>query len=155
MDALRAGLIALGIVVALGLLLLLLPQRAVDRMVQDLQSRRGVSQPEKIALLYLGDEVGGEEFRIRAVVKNIDARPIEQLDAAVRLYAQDGTLLQTVIARLDKSILAPEEIARLDLIIPKYPMQFSGYAVEFKLRQGDSLSYKDMRAPQSRQGWRP
>ncbi len=144
-DILRALLILLSLVVAAGFILILLPQSAVDEMAQDLHSRRRASHTETIAFLYLGDEIQGDEFRIRGVVRNITAAPIEKLDAAIRLYSHDGSLIETAIVRMNKEIIAPDEIAQFDLVYPNYRSEFASYSVEFKLRQGALVPYKDMR----------
>jgi hypothetical protein len=148
-DLLRACLIALSLLVAAALTLILMPQRTIDAISHQIQLRHVSSVAERIALLYLGDEIEGGQFRLRGVVRNITTTPIEQMDATVRLYAQDGTMTETVLVRFDKEILAPDEIARLDLIIPNYKMDISGYAVEFKLREGARIPYKDMRMNRS------
>jgi hypothetical protein len=144
-DIFRALLILLSLVVALGFLMILLPQPTVDKMAMDLRSRYGVPLQEKIALLYLGDTVQNNEFRIRGVVRNISAETLERLDAAIRFYAYDGTILQTTIVRMDKDAIEPDEIAQFNVVYPDYQRQFASYAVEFKLRQGDLVNYKDMR----------
>jgi hypothetical protein len=145
-DLLRMLLIILSLVVTAGFVLILLPQPAVDRMTQDLQSREGASQQEKLAFLYLGDEVANNEFHVRGVVRNITASPIEQLDAAIRFYSHDGSILETTVVRMNKETIAPDEIAQFELMYPNYKMEFASYAVEFKLRQGALVPYKDMRA---------
>lgn len=150
-DFLRAFLIILSIAVATGFLLILLPQRTIDQMAQNLQSRHGVARTERIALLYLGDETKEGTLRIRGVVRNITASPIEQLDAAIRFYARNGNLLETILVRMDKETIAPDEIARLELVVPNHTMQYTGYALEFKLRQGETVAYKDMRGDRSLQ----
>ena len=104
-----------------------------------------MARPEKIAFLYLGDEVKGTEFQIRGVVRNISPVPIEQLDAAVRFYAHDGTILETTVVRMSKETIAPDEIAQFELVYPNYRMEFAKYSVEFKLREGALVPYKDMR----------
>lgn len=144
-DLFRALLILLSLVVALGFLMILLPQASVDKMAADLRSRYGVPLDEKIALLYLGDTIQNNEFRIRGVVRNITAEPLEKLDAAIRFYAHDGTILQTTIVRMDKETIAPDEIAQFNVLYPNYQREFGSYAVEFKLRQGDLVNYKDVR----------
>jgi hypothetical protein len=144
-DLLRACLIVLSIFVLAALAIILLPQRTMDAITYQIQSRHVGSNPERIALLYLGDQIENGQFRLRSVVRNITTTPIEQMDATIRLYAPDGAMAETVLVRLDKEILAPDEIARLDLIIPNYKRDISGYAIEFKLREGSKISYKDMR----------
>lgn len=144
-DLFRALLILLSLVVALGFVMILLPQPAVDEMAMDLRSRYGVPLPERVALLYLGDTVQNNEFRIRGVVRNITAEPLEQLDAAIRFYTHDGTILQTTIVRMSKESIAPDEIAQFNVVYPDYQREFASYAVEFKLRQGDLVHYKDVR----------
>ena len=67
------------------------------------------------------------------------------MDAIVRLYDRNRTLLEAVIVRLDKDTLAPNDFARLNLTIPKHDDSFAGYAVEFKLREGDTIRYQDLR----------
>ena len=148
-DVFRAILILLSLVVALGFLMILLPQPAVDKMAMDLRSRYGVPLNDKIALLYLGDTVQNDDFRVRGVVRNITADPIEKLDAAIRFYAQDGTILQTSIVRMNKETIAPDEIAQFNVVYPDYQKEIASYAVEFKLRQGDLVHYKDMRGNRS------
>jgi hypothetical protein len=145
-DLFRALLIVLSLVVAAGFALILLPQPAIDRMVQDLQSRHGTPQQYRIGLLYLGDTIQNDEFIIRGVVRNISTDSIDQLDAAVRFYAHDGSILQTTIIRMNKESIAPDEIAQFELVYPDYRMEFASYAVEFKLRDGALIPYKDMRA---------
>jgi hypothetical protein len=144
-DLLRVLLVLLSLVVAAGFILIVLPQPAVDKMTQSLEARHGATQQEKIAFLYLGDEVKDSEFHIRGVVRNITTSPIEQLDAAIRLYGHDGTLLQTTIVRMDKETIEPDEIAQFELVYPNYKMQFAKYSVDFESREGELISYKDMR----------
>lgn len=145
-DLLRVLLVLLSLVVAAGFVLVVLPQPTVDRMTQSLEARHGTAQQEKIAFLYLGDEVRDNEFHIRGVLRNITALPIEQLDAAVRLYAHDGTILQTTVVRMNKETIAPDEIAQFELVYPNYRMEFAKYSVDFTLREGGFVPYKDMRA---------
>jgi hypothetical protein len=144
-DLFRALLILLSLVVALGFILILLPQPNIDRMAMDLRSKYGVPLRESVALLYLGDTIQDNEFRIRGVIRNITPDPLEKLDAAVRFYAHDGTILQTTIVRMSKEIIESDEIAQFNLVYPDYKREFASYAVQFKLRQGDLVQYKDMR----------
>jgi hypothetical protein len=144
-DLLRALVILVSLVVASALLLTLLPQRAVDAMAGYLNARHRQAHPEKIALLYLGDGIIDDRFHIRGVVRNITAAPIEQLDAVVHFYAQDRSLLETAIVRMDKDTIAPNEIAQFELIYPSERPGFAGYSTEFKLRQGEMVPYKDLR----------
>ncbi len=144
-DLFRMLLVVLSLVVAAGFALVLLPQSKVDRMTQDLQARHGTQQ-EKISFLYLGDETRDNEFHIRGVVRNITTAPIEQLDAAIRLFGHDGNVLETSIVRMDKEKIAPDETAQFELVYPNYKMEFAKYSVEFKLRDGGVVAYKDMRA---------
>lgn len=144
-DFFRALLVILSLVVAAGFILILLPQPTVDKMADRLEARRGV-QPERVALLYLGDEITNNQFHVRGAVRNIATEPIERLDAAIRLYGHDGTILQTVVVRMNKESIAPDEIAHFELVYPDYKMEFAKYAVEFKLREGGEVRYKDMRA---------
>ena len=80
------------------------------------------------------------QFHIRGVVRNITASPIEQLDAVVRFYAQDRSLLETIIVRMDKETIGPNEIAQFELVYPNDRLEFAGYSTEFKLRQGETCS---------------
>jgi len=148
-DLLRVLLIVLSLAVAGVLALVLLPQPAVDGLVRNLQARHEVANPEQIAFLYLGDEIANNELHIRGVVRNITAVPIEQLDAIVRFYAHDRSLLETTIVRLSKEIIGPGEIAQFELVYPNYQMEFTGYSAEFKLRQGSLVPYKNMRTVQA------
>ena len=145
-DLFRALLALLSLVVAAGLVLVLLPQPAVDRMADGLRARHGIAPPEKIAFLYLGDNLKGTDFLIRGVVRNISPVPIEKLDAAVRFYAHDGTTLETTVVRMSTEAIDPGQIARFELLYPNYSGEFGSYSVEFKLRQGPLIPYKDMRA---------
>jgi hypothetical protein len=144
-DIFRALLVVLSIVVAAGFALILLPMPAVDSLVESIQSRYHNPPQAKIALLYLGDEVRNGEFLVRGVVRNITAEPIEQLDAAIRFYSHDGSILRTTVIRMNKERIAPDEIARFDLSYRDYKMEFASYAVEFVSRQGGLVPYKDMR----------
>ena len=145
---LRALLILLSIVVAAGFLLILLSQSATERFVEDLETRNNAPGQEMIAFLYLGHEIQNDEFHIRGVVRNITTEPIEQLDAAIRLYSHNRELLETDIVRMDKETIEPDEIAQFELVYPNYQSQFSSYSVEFKLRRGAFVPYKDMRGLQ-------
>jgi hypothetical protein len=145
-DLLRLFLIILSLVVAAGFALILLPQPAVDKMAQDLQARHASEHQEKIALLYLGDEIKDDSFHIRGAVRNITTVPLEKLDAAVRLYSHNGSIMETTVLRMNKETIAPDEVAQFELVYPKYRMEFAKYSVEFKLRDGGMVSYKDMRA---------
>ena len=144
-DLARAALIVLALIVAAGFVLVVLPQSTVDRLAASLEARHGAAQQEQIALLYLGDDMNGNDFRIRGLVRNISSAPIEHLDAAVRFYAHDGTILETTVVRMNKETIEPNETAQLELIYPNYKMDFGSYSVDFKLRQGSSVEYKDMR----------
>jgi hypothetical protein len=145
MDLLRGVLLILGILIIAAITLILLPQRAIDTIAHQFESRHSRPVEERMALLYLGDDIESGALRIRGVVKNIAANPIEKIDATVRLYDREGSAIKTVLVRLDKELLAPGAIARLDLVIPNYKMDISGYAVEFQLRDGERVSYKDLR----------
>jgi hypothetical protein len=146
-DAGRVAILVAAFVAAAAVVLVALPQGAVEALAGRLEARRRTSEPEKVALLYLGDafdEAGGT-YRIRGVVRNVSPRPLGQMDAIVRLYNRNRVLLEAVIVRLDKDALAPGDFARLNLTIPKETEGFAGYAVEFKLRGGEALPYKDLR----------
>ena len=144
-DLFRVLLIPLSLIVAAGFLLILLPQSTTEKLVRDIQSRNSASDREIIAFLYLGHQIQNNEFQIRGVVRNITTDPIEQLDAAVRLYATNGDLLKTAIVRMEKEVIAPDETTRFDLAIPDYRSEFSSYSVEFRFRRGEVVHYKDMR----------
>lgn len=149
-DLARALLLLLGVAVAAALLLALLPDRTFDSMTRALHSRHARGAPERIALLYLGDAPGDDAFRIRAVVRNISAAPIDGLDAAVRLYARDGTLFETVIARMDRETVPPGELARLEVALVGGRPEIGAYSVQFKLRGGEALATRDLRQPAAR-----
>jgi hypothetical protein len=145
-DAMRAALILLAICVAGGFVLILVPQGSVDRMAQDVRVGRGqLPAEERISLLYLGDETQGKQFHIRGVIRNISTQPIEKLDAMVRLYAQDGSLLETAVIRLDAETIAPDATSTFNLSYPDYAGQFGSYSVDFKFRRGEPAPFKDMR----------
>jgi hypothetical protein len=146
-DVMRGLLILLAFYVAAGFTLILLPEGAVDRMAQMIRLRNGepAQQEATIALLYLGDEVQDKEFHIRGVIRNISTQPIEKLDATVRLYAPDGSLQETTVVRMDSEAIAPDAIASFNLTHTEYSGQIGSYTVDFKLRQGQIVSYKDMR----------
>jgi hypothetical protein len=144
--AARAGLVFLALIVAIGFILILLPQNMMEKMVQTVRATKAADLPsEKIALLYLGDEVKGDEFHIRGVVRNISSEPVEKLDATVRLYSADNTLLETVVVRMHLDVIPPDATSEFHVSYPKFNGQFTSYSVDFKLRQGDHVSYKDRR----------
>jgi hypothetical protein len=149
-DLARVILICLSLVAAGALIVVFLPQLTVDRMIQGLEARHAISNPEQIGFLYLGDDSANNELRVRGVVRNITALPIEQLDAIIRLYAHDRTLLETAVVRMSKETIDPGAIAQFELVYPKYEAEFGSYSVEFKLRQGAVVPYKDMRVAQER-----
>jgi hypothetical protein len=144
-DLIRAALLVLALIVAAALTLVALPQSAVDKLTGRIQARHASAQQEKIALLYLGDDMSGSDFRIRGLVRNISDSELEKLDAAVRLYSHDGTILETTVVRMNKESIAPSETAQFELVYPNYRMDFGSYSVDFKLRQGSPVDYKDMR----------
>jgi hypothetical protein len=144
--AVRAGLVFLALIVAIGFVLILLPQSMMEKMVQTVRATKAADLPsEKIALLYLGDELKGDEFHIRGVVRNISSEPVQKLDATVRLYSADNTLLETVVVRMHLDVIPPDATSEFHLSYPKFNGQFTSYSVDFKLRQGDHVSYKDRR----------
>jgi hypothetical protein len=145
-DFCRVLLILLSIVVAAGFVLILLPKPTMDKMTQDLRSRRGEAHQEKIAFLYLGDKTENSSFHIRGIVRNIANENLENLDAAVRVYSHDGSVLETTMVRLNKETIAPDDIAQFDLVYPNYQSEFKSYSVEFKFRDGEVAPYKDMRS---------
>jgi len=144
-DLYRGFILIVGVIAALTAALVVLPQSVVDRLAANIESSRGVAEYEKIALLYLADEFSDGAFRIRGVIRNIAVAPTARIDAVVRLYGRDRALLETVVVRLDKDIMEPNDFARFELTVPNHTEGFAGYAVEFKLRDGDILPYKDMR----------
>jgi hypothetical protein len=144
-DLLRVLLIFASLITAAGLLLVLLPQPAFDRIATEIETRGDSASQGEIALLYLGHQVQDDVFRIRGVVRNITADPIDELEAAIKLYAPGRELLETAIVRTDKATIAPGEIARFELVYPNYRSEFKSYSVEFKLRRGKVIPYKDMR----------
>jgi hypothetical protein len=145
-DIARIALILLAVCVAAGLLMVVLPQSTIDSVAQSFRLRnpQALAQ-EKISLLYLGDETKGGQFHIRGTIRNISTEPIEKLDAAVRLYGPDGILMETVVVRMDTEQITPDATSGFHLTYPDYKGQFGSYSVDFKLRQGDPLPYKDMR----------
>ncbi len=57
----RGGLIVLALIVTAGFVLLLLPQGAIEKIVRTLQASKAAELPsDRIALLYLGDEIKGK-----------------------------------------------------------------------------------------------
>jgi hypothetical protein len=51
---------------------------------------------------------------------------------------------------MSKETIDPGAIAQFELVYPKYEAEFGSYSVEFKLRQGAVVPYKDMRVAQER-----
>jgi hypothetical protein len=49
------------------------------------------------------------------------------------------------VVRMNKETIAPDEVAQFELVYPNYKGDFASYSVEFKLRQGPLVRYKDMR----------
>ena len=138
----RGILFALALVVAAGFVLVCLPQSTLEKIVRTLQASKAAELPsEKIALLYLGDEIRGKEFHIRGIVRNISAVPLEKVDATIRLYAVENFLLETVLVRADSESISPDGTAEFHLIYPDYKGQFGSYSVDFKLRGGEPLLY--------------
>ncbi len=146
MDILRGAVIMLSIICVGAIVLTALPQPAVDRLAAALRPRNAPGPPpEKIAFLYLGDEVKDNQFRIRGVVRNITPQPIEQLEATVRIYSPDRTLLETQVVHMDTDPIFPNATASFNLSFPNYHGQFGSYSLDFKLAQGDLVPYKDVR----------
>jgi hypothetical protein len=144
--AARAALVLLAVLVAGGFVLILLPKSMMDKMVQTVRATKAADLPaDKIALLYLGDELKGDEFHIRGVVRNISSEPVQKLDATVRLYSADNTLLETVVVRMHLDVIPSDAISEFHLTYPKFHGQFTSYSVDFKLRQGEHVPYKDRR----------
>jgi len=143
---LRGGLVLLALIVAIGFVLVLLPGGTMQSMVGALQASKAADLPaDKIALLYLGDETKGKDFQVRGIVRNISNETVENLDATVRLYSPENILLETVVVRMDHDSILPDAIADFRLVYPNYAGQFGSYSVDFKLRQGEAVFYKDRR----------
>jgi len=118
----------------------------MQSMVGALQASKAADLPaDKIALLYLGDETKGKDFQVRGIVRNISNETVENLDATVRLYSPENILLETVVVRMDHDSILPDAIADFRLVYPNYAGQFGSYSVDFKLRQGEAVFYKDRR----------
>jgi hypothetical protein len=148
---LRGGLVVLALVVAAGFVLILLPRQSVEWMAQAVRLRGPVAPvQEKIAFLYLGDEIKDGEFHLRGVVRNITTVPIERLDATIRLYSPTGQLLETRSVRMDSELIPPDATAQFHLVYPGYAGQFGSYSVEFISREGQIVPYKDMRGTRGR-----
>jgi len=142
----RAALVLLACLVAFGFVVLILPEKAVVQVIQSLQAIKAADRPEdRIALIYLGDEIKAREFHIRGVIRNLADGALEGLDATIRLYSPEGQLLETVVVRTDPETIAPDAVANLHLVYPDYRGQFGSYSVDFKLRSGEPVSYKDRR----------
>ena len=149
-EIMRGVLILLALCVAAGLILISMPEGTIDRMAQSLRLRKGETPPQEgISLLYLGDEIKGKEFHIRGVIRNISTQPIEKLDAQIRLYAPDGILIETTVVRMDAEVIAPDATSSFNLAYPDFTGQFGSYSIDFKLRQGQAMPYKDMRGPRA------
>ena len=144
-DVFRALIIIIGIIALSGIALVLLPQNTVEKIAARIERHRGSVEHEKIALVYLAEESANGAFHLRGVIRNISAAQTERVDAVVRLYSRNRELLETVVVRLDKDIIEPNDFARFEMTVPEYVDGFAGYAVEFKLREGGVLPYKDMR----------
>jgi len=145
--AMRGALILLALCVAVGFVVVLLPDNVINRSADAIRMKTGGPPPqERISLLYLGDEAKGKEFQIRGAIRNISTQSIEKLDAMIRLYAPNGVLLETAVVRMELETIAPDSIAAFHLIYPDYDGKFSSYSVDFKLRDGEILLYKDMRS---------
>jgi hypothetical protein len=143
----RGAILVLSLALAGCLILVLAPETAIEKMTRVMRSTRAAEIPAPpVALLYLGDETKGTEFHIRGFVRNISPRPIESLDASIRLYAPDGSLLETTVARMDVASIPPDATAEFHLVYPDYSGRFTSYSVDFKLRSGEFLPYKDWRA---------
>ncbi len=150
-DFLRSLIIGFAGLVLASLTLLVLPQSTFDKMTDSLRYRNAnPTQQEMLAFLYLGDEVKGSEFHIRGVVRNITTKPIDELDASIRLYAPDRTLLETTVVRMDVDHIEPDATATFHLSYPEYHGQFGSYSVDFKMRRGDPVPFKDMRGIRAR-----
>lgn len=148
----KGALAMLALVVGAGFVLILMPQGAVDRIAGLLAERSPSAPPqEKISFLYLGDEVSDGAFHVRGVVRNITDRPIEKLDATVRFYVPSGQLAETRSVRMDSELIGPDATAQFHLVVPDYRGQFSSYAVEFVLRGGEAVPYKDIRGVRGRE----
>lgn len=119
---------------------------AFDRFASRLEPAKTEATTEKIAFLYLGDEVVDNTFHIRGVVRNISSENIVGLDANIRLYSHDSILLETAVARMDIEVIAPDAVAQFHLVYPNYTGQLGSYSVDFKLRQGGPVPFRDMRS---------
>jgi hypothetical protein len=149
---LRGILLAAALAVAGGFLLVLLPEPAFEGILRLFAARAAPPQPaEKISFLYLGDAVLGSDLHIRGAIRNITATPVGSLDAAIRLYGHDRTLLETTVVRMDSEAIAPDAVATFHLTYPDYKGQFGSYSVDFKLRSGEPIYYKDVRNVRPRQ----
>jgi hypothetical protein len=144
-DLARAGLIILTVVVLLAGTLVALPEPVFDRLAGRLEPEPTAATTEKIALLYLGDEVRDEAFHVRGVVRNISKENVEKLDANVRLYSHDSVLMETAVARMDVEVIGTGATAQFHLVYPHYTGQVGSYSIDFKFRQGDPVPYKDLR----------
>ncbi len=147
----RGALLILALVVAVGFVVVVLPQQTIDWLAVTLSARvRQEPVPEKIAFLYLGDQLEQGEFHIRGVIRNITVEAIEQLDVTIRLYAPGGQLVETRTVRMDSELIAPDQTAQFHLVYPDYGGQFGSYSIEFVMRQGEVVPYKDMRGTRGR-----
>ena len=148
----RAALAFLSLVVGAGFVLVLLPEGAVNRIAGLVAARSPSAPPqEKISFLYLGDEVVDGAFHVRGVVRNITSYPIEKLDATIRFYVPSGQLVETRSVRMDSELIGPDATAQFHLVYPDYRGQFSSYSVEFVLRGGEVVPYKDIRSVRGRE----
>lgn len=144
-DIARAGLILLAVASVATGALVAMSEPAFDRFASRLEPPRTEATTEKIAFLYLGDEVIEDTFHIRGVVRNISTENIIGLDANIRLYSHDSILLETAVARMDIEVIAPDAVAQFRLVYPNYTGQLGSYSVDFKMRQGAPVPFKDMR----------
>mgnify|MGYP001583574744 CR=1 FL=1 len=54
-------------------------------------------------------------------------------------------ILETAVVRMNREVIAPEEVAQFELVYPNYKMDFGSYSVAVTLRRGALVPYKDMR----------
>jgi len=78
-------------------------------------------------------------------VRNISSEPLQKLDATVRLYSTENTLLETVVVRMDQDVIPADATAEFHLTYPNFMGQFGTYSVDFKWRGGELVPYKDRR----------
>ncbi len=134
------------IAAAISLLLLVIvfmPAGCYTRMQRFVTGQTETDEP--FWLEKLADERLPGQFRIYGTVRYVGQEQLDDAQVVLKIYGEDGSLMDTVAAPLKNSRLTPQSTSDFSFIYVPGEHTLSRYAVSFKKTDGNLIPHRDMR----------